>query len=121
MIQVAAYKTAKNTTTLKFKATGDLTGITVDQDGYFDFAANNVTKVEVIVDGITLDTTMAAEQSVIIDGVNLLVEFGDLDIPTGNYPNVQVWVYINGSSEGIILAGPGLKSWIMLSYFNNGA
>jgi hypothetical protein len=115
---VNGYRTTKNTEVLKFTPSGDLTGVVLDTDGFFDFSGNDVTRVTVECLGRVLDSDITDGDSIIIGDSQLDIEFGDFDIPAGLYRTAKLGMYVSGSAEPIIIAGPNLTSEIELHYHN---
>ena len=108
-MRVVNFKGTFNTEVLKFKPVeADEAVVTVD--GFFDFDNNNVTKVEVRVEGASIDSE---SDSVSYASNELTIEFNDLDAPEGDYVPV-ILVYVEGREEPKILSGPGMKDFIML-------
>jgi len=108
---VAVFDGSANITPFKFKPV-DPTGIDVDADGYFDFAGNDVSKVEVSLGGTSIDTTGS---NVVIDTSELKVELGALGLRSGIYSGV-IKVYVGEDADPIIFAGPGLRSNLIVQY-----
>jgi hypothetical protein len=106
---------AKNVSIINVTPSGDLTNVALD-NGLFDFDANDVTKVQIKVGDQILDTTMTAARSVEFSGADLEVEFGDFDLETGIYINIEVAVWIGASLERIVIAGPGRETEIRLTF-----
>lgn len=120
ILSVNGYRTTKNTSIIKVKPSGDLTGVDVDPDGYLYFAGNNVTRVTAECLGRLLDSTVSEGDSIIISESDseLEIEFGDFDIPAGNYRTTKISIYVNDLPEPIVIAGPGLSTEIELNYHN---
>jgi hypothetical protein len=114
---VVGYKGAKNVEIINVTPSGDLTDVILTAGGFFDFDLNDVTKIEVKTQGLTLDTTMTAARSVEAVADELEIEFGDFDLQTGIYNDVEVCIYIGASEERIVIAGPSLTTQIRLTYY----
>jgi len=108
---IAVFDGSANITPFKFKPV-DPTGLDVDADGYFDFAGNDVSKVEVSLGGTSIDTTGS---NVVIDTSELKVELGALGLGSGIYSGA-IKVYVGEDADPIIFAGPGLRSNLIVQY-----
>ena len=115
---VNGYRTTKNTEVLKFTPSGDITGVVLDTDGFFEFSGNDITRVTVECLGRVLDSDITDGDSIIIGDSQLDIEFGDFDIPAGLYRTAKIGMYVSGSAEPIIIAGPNLSTELELHYHN---
>lgn len=116
LYEATGYRGAINTEIINIIPSGDLTNVVVDTNDFFDFMLNGVSKVEVKVEGQVISTDDAGSRSVVINGTDLEVEFGDFDLAAGIYIDVEVSIYISGSTERIVIAGPSLATQVRLTF-----
>ncbi|MFW8589809.1 hypothetical protein ACOI22_03305 [Glaciecola sp. 2405UD65-10] len=101
----ARYAGRSNVETIRFKIKNTSTDI-VDKNGYLDFDSNNIARVEVIINN---DVAISSDtQDVQFKDEHLYVKFGSIN-GVGT-PVVTIVIYVTGDSNGIVIAGPGMKS-----------
>lgn len=76
----------------------------------FDLVAADITRIEVIAGGSTIDSTT---ENVSFLGSTITVKYGTIDISSGVYP-VTIVAYTATDSEGFVLFGPGMDESIHL-------
>jgi hypothetical protein len=90
---------------LKITYTDPETNIT----GPFDFAANGITRVDVIAGGIT----MSNGTNVSYAGDHLRIKFGKMGLQQGRY-DVRVVIFSASSPDGVEIVGPQRSQQIVV-------
>jgi hypothetical protein len=113
--QYFGYKGRDNLSILKF-TTKNFIGLDVNTNNmYFDFENNQVDKVVIEVGNtpyfITSDTS-----SITFSKENMIVRFGDLNIPHSYIGKINIILYVANDPDGILIADKTSRKQMMVNY-----
>lgn len=113
--QYFGFATRGNISLLKFKATNNYQGGINLSNGYFDFENNGVDKVVIEVDN-TPYFISSETSSITFSKENMIVRFGDLDIPYDFKGKINVIVYVGNDPYGIFMNNNTERYIMMVNY-----